>query len=92
MIWKNKLAAAAHLLCFDKYFMSKHENFSAADQSAKLTTIKTLRLSDTLLKDIKAECEASDLDFSNFMRAAAVAMMKQRGARPQSKDSFAKVR
>jgi hypothetical protein len=46
----------------------------------------TFLLSDTLLKDIKAECEASDLDFSTFMRTAAVAMMKRHGARAQSKD------
>jgi hypothetical protein len=43
------------------------------DQGTKLTVIKTLRLSEALLKMITTECKTRELEFSVFMRSAALA-------------------
>jgi hypothetical protein len=44
---------------------------------AKLTIIKTLRLNGTLMQEINDECEARNLEFSNFMRNAARAAIRR---------------
>ena len=42
-----------------------------------MTIIKTLRLSDALMKKIKAECKTRNLEFSDFMRTAALAAIQR---------------
>jgi len=47
------------------------------DPTDRLAIIKTIRFSEALLKSIVHECEIRSLAFSDFMRAAAMAAMKQ---------------
>jgi len=61
-------------------YNTRDENFSVADREAKLTIIKTLRLSDALMKKIKAECKTRNLEFSDFMRTAALAAIQRQAS------------
>jgi hypothetical protein len=45
------------------------------DPTYKLRFVKTLRLSEALLRKIKAACTARNLRFSDFMRLAALAAL-----------------
>ena len=44
----------------------------------KLTVIKSVRMSETLVRLITEECNTRNLDFSDFMRNAAVVAIRQR--------------
>jgi hypothetical protein len=59
-----------------KYNTWTQEDVSVTGQEAKLTIIKTLRLSEVLMKMIEDECKSRDLDFSEFMRSAAVSAIR----------------
>jgi hypothetical protein len=50
------------------------------DRAHKLSIVKTLRLSETLLQMIKAECGVCNLRFSDFMRNAAIAALNREEA------------
>jgi hypothetical protein len=47
------------------------------DSTDRLAIIKTVRFSEVLLRNIVRECEIRSLAFSDFMRAAAIAAMKE---------------
>jgi hypothetical protein len=48
-----------------------------ADGEEKLTVMKSLRMSEGLLRMIANECETRKLGFSDYMREAAIAAMKR---------------
>ena len=48
-----------------------------ADREEKLTVMKSLRMSEGLLRMIADECKLRNLGFSDYMRDAAVAAMKE---------------
>ena len=52
-----------------------------------LSIVKTLRLSEALLQEIKAECTACNLRFSDFMRDAAVAALNRDLAKGRTSSS-----
>jgi hypothetical protein len=52
-------------------------SISLADREEKLTVMKSLRMSEGLLRMIVEECKSRNLDFSEYMREAAIAAMKQ---------------
>ena len=54
------------------------------DPENKLTVIKTIRFSETLLRNIGHECEKRSLAFSDFVRLAAISAMEQKKSHPQS--------
>ena len=47
------------------------------DPTDRLAVVKTIRFSEQLLHNIAHECEIRSLAFSDFMRGAAIAAMKQ---------------
>jgi hypothetical protein len=47
------------------------------NREEKLTVMKSLRMSEVLLRMIADECKSRKLGFSDYMRDAAVAAMKQ---------------
>jgi hypothetical protein len=51
--------------------------FSLSNREHKLTVIKSLRMSEVLLRMIANECEIRKLGFSDYMREAAMAAMKR---------------
>jgi hypothetical protein len=50
----------------------------ALEDQDKLTVVKSVRMSARLMRLITEECGQRNLDFSDFMRNAALAAMKQR--------------
>jgi hypothetical protein len=54
------------------------------DPTDRLAIVKTIRFSEVLLRNIVHECEIRSLAFSDFMRAAAIAAMKQQQSAAQS--------
>jgi len=44
-----------------------------SDREAKLTVMKSLRVGEPLLRLITKECKARQIDFSDYIRQAAVA-------------------
>jgi hypothetical protein len=48
-----------------------------ANREEKLTVMKSLRMSEGLLRMILDECEIRKLGFSDYMREAAIAAMKR---------------
>ena len=74
----------------DKY---SHENgrktgnmgeFSLSNREDKLTVMKSLRISEVLLRMIADECKTRNLGFSDYMRDAAVAAMKRHISQPHA--------
>jgi hypothetical protein len=51
--------------------------FSLSNREDKLTVMKSLRISEVLLRMIADECKTRNLGFSDYMRDAAVAAMKR---------------
>ena len=47
------------------------------DPTDRLAIVKTIRFSAVLLRNIVHECENRSVAFSDFMRGAAIAAMKQ---------------
>ena len=47
-----------------------------ADSEDKLTVIKSVRMSEKLMRMITEECNTRNLDFSDYMRYAALAVIK----------------
>jgi hypothetical protein len=54
-----------------------HGSISLADREEKLTVVKSLRLSEGLLRMIADECKSRNLGFSDYMREAAIAAMER---------------
>jgi hypothetical protein len=54
-----------------------HGSSSLGDREEKLTVMESLRMSDGLLRMIADECKSRNLGFSDYMRHAAKAAMKQ---------------
>ena len=50
------------------------------NREEKLTVMKSLRMSEVLLRMIVDECKSRNLEFSGYMREAAVAAMKRQTA------------
>ena len=58
----------------------KHGSSCLADREEKLTVMKSLRMSEGLLRMISDECKSRNLCFSDYMRDVAVAAMKRQAA------------
>jgi len=56
------------------------------DPTDRLAIVKTIRFSEVLLRNIVHECETRSLGFSDFMRAAAIAAMKDQEPRRRHSD------
>jgi hypothetical protein len=54
--------------------------FSLSNREDKLTVMKSLRISEVLLRMIADECKSRKLGFSDYMREAAIAAMRQQAA------------
>jgi hypothetical protein len=54
-----------------------HGSTSLTNREEKLTVMKSLRMSEGLLRMITDECKSRNLGFSDYMRDAAAAAMKQ---------------
>jgi hypothetical protein len=50
---------------------------SLSNREEKLTVMKSLRMSEGLLRMIADECKSRKVGFSDYMRDAAIAAMKQ---------------
>jgi hypothetical protein len=58
----------------------KMGEFSLSNREDKLTVMKSLRMSEVLLRMIADECKSRNLGFSDYMRDAAVAARRQQPA------------
>ena len=56
-----------------------------SDREDKLTVMKSLRMSEVLLRMIANECKSRNLGFSDYMRDAAVAAMDRQAALSETK-------
>ena len=54
--------------------------FSLSNREEKLTIMKSLRISEVLLRMIADECKSRNLGFSDFMREVAIAAIRQQSA------------
>jgi hypothetical protein len=54
-----------------------------ADPEDKLTVIRSVRMSEKLMRLITEECNTRKLDFSDYMRYAAMAAMTPLGSSAQ---------
>ena len=59
--------------------------FFLSDREDKLTVMKSLRMSEVLLRMIANECKSRNLGFSDYMRDAAVAAMDRQAALSETK-------
>jgi hypothetical protein len=50
---------------------------SLSNRDEKLSVMKSLRMSEGLLRMIADECKSRNVGFSDYMRDAAIAAMKQ---------------
>jgi hypothetical protein len=74
----------------DKY---SHENgrktgnmgeFSLSNREDKLTVMKSLRISEGLLRMVADECKLRNVGFSDYMREAAIVAIRQQAALPDT--------
>jgi hypothetical protein len=60
-----------------KYHEESQTEFHVVDAKSKMTIIKSLRVNSTIMDKINTECKALGVDFSDYMRCAALAMNKK---------------
>ena len=63
-----------------------HGSISLRDREDKLTVMKSLRISEVLLRMIADECKSRNLGFSDYMRDAAIAAVRQQAALSETQD------
>jgi hypothetical protein len=57
-----------------------------SNRKDKLTVMKSLRISEVLLRMIADECKSRNLGFSDYMRDAAIAAVRQQAALSETQD------